>query len=97
MFTGSLSGAGDQDYYTGSGGFSAPAGVHRGCLDGPAGVDFDIYLQRLYFGFFWVDVASGDSVAPDEDVTYNGSAGTYRWRVVSYRGSGNYTFGLNRP
>jgi len=94
--TGSLSGAGDADYYTGTGGFSAPAGTHRGCLDGPAGVDFDLYLQKYgYFG--WSTVARGTSAAPDETVTYTGTAGTYRWRVVSYSGSGSYTFGFDRP
>jgi hypothetical protein len=33
----------------------------------------------------------------DEDVTYNAPAGTCRWRVVSYGGSGAYTFGLTKP
>lgn len=96
VYTGSLSGTGDADIHPNGTYFQAPAGVHRGCLDGPAGVDFDLYLQR-WNGFFWSTVARGISPAPDEDVTHNGSAGFYRWRVVSYQGSGSYTFRMRRP
>jgi streptogrisin C len=42
-------------------------------------------------------VARGISSGPDETVSYNGTAGTYRWRVVSYSGSGSYPFGFDRP
>jgi subtilisin family serine protease len=96
VHTGSLSGSGDADIQPNGTYYQAPAGAHRGCLDGPAGVDFDLYLQR-WNGLFWSTVAQGITPNPDEDVTYNGSAGFYRWRVVSYSGSGGYTFGLNRP
>ncbi|MGI8627233.1 MAG: S8 family serine peptidase [Geodermatophilaceae bacterium] len=96
QFTGSLSGTGDQDYYTSSGGFTAVAGTHRGCLDGPTGVDFDLALYR-WNGFGWSRVAIAQSTGPDESITYNGTAGTYRWRVYSYSGSGSYAFGMQRP
>jgi hypothetical protein len=42
-------------------------------------------------------VAQGITPNPDEDVSFTGSSGYYRWRVVSYSGSGNYTLGINRP
>ena len=96
-FTGSLSGTGDYDnhpngtYYQ-----STVSGTHTGCLDGPAGVDFDLYLYK-WNGFSWSRVASGISTAPDENVTYNGTAGYYYWRVESYTGSGSYTFAMSRP
>lgn len=96
-FTGTLSGSGDYDiqpngtYY-----YSAVSGVHHGCLDGPSGVDFDLYLYK-WNGFSWSRVASGTSTAPDEDVSYSGTAGYYYWRIVSYSGSGSYTFGLSHP
>ncbi|WP_066365574.1 S1 family peptidase [Herbidospora mongoliensis] len=76
--------------------FSASAGTHRLCLDGPNGVDFDLYLQRLS-GSTWTNVASGTSSAPDEAFTYNGSAGTYRYRVHAYSGSGSFTLAYTRP
>ncbi|TYB57265.1 S1 family peptidase [Nonomuraea sp. PA05] len=72
------------------------SGTHAACLDGPAGVDFDVYLQR-WNGASWAVVASGTSPNPDETITYNGAAGYYRYRVHAYSGSGSYTLGLNRP
>ena len=82
---------------TGAGrGFSSGAGTITGCLDGPSGVDFDLYLQKLS-GSTWSNVAQGITSAPDENVSYNGTSGTYRWRVTSYSGSGSYTGGYSTP
>jgi subtilisin family serine protease len=75
---------------------STTAGAHRGCLRGPATADFDLYLDKLS-GSRWGPVAQATGSTSDEDVTYNGTAGTYRWRVVSYAGGGAYTFGLTKP
>jgi subtilisin family serine protease len=95
--TGSLSGGGDLDYHPAPDGYwYAPAGTHQGCLDGPSGVDFDLYLEK-WSGSAWVVVAQGISSAADENVTYSGTAGYYSWRVESYTGSGSYTFGFDRP
>jgi streptogrisin C len=44
-----------------------------------------------------VNVASGITSAPDETVSYNGTAGYYRYRVHAYSGSGSYTLGLSNP
>ncbi|GAA3829877.1 alpha-lytic protease prodomain-containing protein [Sphaerisporangium flaviroseum] len=95
-FTGSLtSGASayqpNNSYYQ-----STVSGTHTGCLDGPNGVDFDLYLQQ-WNGSAWVNVASGTSSGPDETVSYSGAAGYYRYRVHAYSGSGSYTLGLSRP
>jgi subtilisin family serine protease len=94
--TGTLSGAGDSDVHPNGTYFQSPAGLHRGCLDGPTGADFDLYLYR-WNGFTWTVVAQGITSAPDETVTYNGTAGYYYWRVRSYSGSGNYSFAFTRP
>ncbi|WP_020577590.1 S8 family peptidase [Actinopolymorpha alba] len=96
VYTGSLSGTGAVAIQPNGTSFTSGGGTFRGCLDGPSGVDFDLYLQKLS-GSFWITVAQGISTAPDEDVTYTGTSGTYRWRIVSYRGSGSYTFGMTRP
>jgi subtilisin family serine protease len=96
LHSGSLSGPGDSDVHPNGTYFQSIAGTHRGTLDGPAGVDFDLYLYR-WNGFFWSVVASGTSSAPDELVVYNGTAGYYYWRVTSYAGAGAYTFCLQRP
>ena len=96
-FNGVLSGTGDFDiqpngtYY-----FSGVSGTHRGWLRGPTNADFDLYLQK-WNGFFWSTVARSESVTSEEQIAYNGTSGYYRWRVVSFSGSGSYTFWLQRP
>ncbi|MEV0615762.1 S1 family peptidase [Nonomuraea sp. NPDC050404] len=95
-YTGSLTS--NQSQYQPNGSYyqATVSGNHAVCLDGPSGVDFDVYLQR-WNGSSWSVVASGDSPNPDETISYNGSAGYYRYRVHAYSGSGSYTLGLNRP
>ncbi|TMQ97447.1 S1 family peptidase [Actinomadura soli] len=88
------SGASD---YQPSGNYTTTAsGAHTACLDGPDGVDFDVYLQKLN-GTTWQTVAHSISPTPDESITYNGTAGTYRYRVHAYSGTGDYTFGFSKP
>src|SRR5215207_551153 len=91
--TGSVSSGGSQwtPYY-----YSSVSGTHRGCLDGPTGVDFDLYLQK-WNGYYWADVAAGTSPNPDETVSYTGTAGYYRWEVYAYSGSGSYSLGYSNP
>lgn len=81
----------DGSYY-----YSATSGTHVGCLRGPAGADFDLYLQK-WNGSGWADVAVGGTASADEDITYNGTAGYYRYVVHAYSGSGAYTLGLSAP
>jgi subtilisin family serine protease len=95
-YTGTLSGAGDADFHPNGTYFLAAAGLHRGVLDGPAGTDFDLYLNK-WNGLFWVTVARGESVTSHEAISYQGTAGYYRWRVVSYNGAGTYSFCMSRP
>jgi streptogrisin C len=94
--TGSLTAGGsaiqpNNSYYQ-----STASGAHTGCLDGPSDADFDLYLQK-WNGTTWADVASATSPAPDETLTYTGSAGYYRYRVHAYTGSGTYTLGYTKP
>jgi serine protease len=95
--TGTLAGPGDSDIHpNGTYYLSNVAGVHRGWLRGPANTDFDLYLQR-WNGFAWATVARSESSTSAEQVAFSGSAGYYRWLVVSYTGSGSYSFWLQRP
>ncbi|MEU4829605.1 S1 family peptidase [Streptosporangium sp. NPDC023615] len=71
-------------------------GRHLGCLDGPTGADFDLYLQK-WNGSAWQVVAASDSPGPDEKITYTGGPGFYRYRVLSATGSGAYTAGFTAP
>jgi len=96
-FTGFLSGTLDSDFHpNGTWYFSGVAGVHRGWLRGPANADFDLALQK-WNGFFWVIVARSESITSEEQIAYNGTPGYYRWRVLSFSGSGAYTFWLQQP
>lgn len=95
-YTGSLSGTGDYDYHPNGTYFYSGSGTHKGCLRGPDGTDFDLYLWK-WNGSYWATVAQGISSSSSEDVTYTGTSGYYVWRVESYSGSGSYTFGMQRP
>jgi subtilisin family serine protease len=75
---------------------STLSGTHRANLCGPAGTDFDLYLQK-WNGFSWVVVAQGITPGNTESINYTGTAGQYRYRVHAYSGSGNYTLGYTNP
>ncbi|OLF13800.1 serine protease [Actinophytocola xinjiangensis] len=75
---------------------SNASGTHTGCLDGPSGTDFDLYLQK-WNGSTWANVASGTTPNADETLTYNGTSGYYRYQVHAYSGSGQYTLGMTSP
>lgn len=95
-YSGSLGSGGSAVQPNGSYYFSSVSGTHRGCLDGPSGSDFDLYLQK-WSGSTWVSVAQGITASADETVSYSGTSGYYRWVVDAYSGSGSYTLGTNRP
>lgn len=95
-YSGSLSSGGSAVQPSGSYYYSGGSGTHRGCLDGPSGSDFDLYLQK-WTGSTWGGVAQGTSTAADETVSYSGTAGYYRWVVDAFTGSGSYTLGTTRP
>ncbi|MEU5696545.1 S1 family peptidase [Actinosynnema sp. NPDC020468] len=94
--SGSLS-AGGQVYQPNNSYYqSTVSGAHVGCLVGPTGADFDLYLEK-WNGASWTVVAKGDTPAASETVNYNGTAGYYRYRVHAYSGSGAYTLGITNP
>ncbi|HEX7189848.1 MAG TPA: S8 family peptidase [Actinomycetes bacterium] len=95
--SGSLSGTGDYDIHPGGTYYqSTVSGTHKGCLTGPSGADFDLYLYK-WNGSSWSIVARGETASSSETVTYSGTAGYYYWEVYSYSGSGSYTFSSARP
>jgi serine protease len=97
--SGSLA-SGGTNYDPSSTGFSSAGGQFKGYLRGPAGTDFDLILEKLSSGLFgtsWSAVARGETTSSSEDIVYNGTSGTYRWRIKSYSGSGNYDFYVKNP
>ncbi|HEX8338754.1 MAG TPA: S8 family peptidase, partial [Pyrinomonadaceae bacterium] len=97
LYTGTLSYTGDYDYHpNGSYYYSSVSGTHKGCLAGPSGTDFDLYLEK-WNGSAWVIVARSESSTSTETISYSGTAGYYRFQVYSYTGSGSYNFWIVRP
>jgi streptogrisin C len=76
--------------------YSSSTGTHGACLDGPAGTDFNLHLEK-WSGTAWTVVASAESGDEDEIVTYKGGSGYYTWRVTAGKGAGTYTLGYNHP
>ena len=95
-YTGTLSSGGQAYQPTGGSYQSTTSGLHSACLAGPSGTDFDLYLQKLS-GSTWTTVATSNSPSNQETISYNGTAGTYRYRVHAYSGSGTYALGLTKP
>lgn len=95
--SGTLSGTGANSYQPSTSGYvSSISGTHTAALTGPAGTDFDLYLQKLS-GSTWSTVKSSLGSTSTENVSYAGTAGTYRWRVYSYTGSGTYNICTTKP
>ena len=69
--------------------FQSSAGKQEFWLSGPGQADFDIYLYKKS-GSSWVQVASSTGNSSSEKIAYEGAAGTYRLKIVSYSGSGAY-------
>ena len=63
---------------------------------GPSGTDFDLYLEKLSNGSY-VRVARAEGSTSTENITYAGTAGTYRWAVYAYSGSGSLTLRYSTP
>jgi subtilisin family serine protease len=97
QYSGELARAGSLEYHPSGSGYAASSGVHRGCLTGPSGTNFDLYLYKRIGSTSWYQVAVGRSGTSAELVSYTGTAGTYRWAVRSLSGAGKYRFGLQRP
>ena len=94
-YTGSL-GSGQAQVQPNGNYYQSGAGAQRGWLSGPSNADFDLELYR-WNGSSWTRVASSLTPTSTESINYNGSAGYYYWRIVSYSGSGSYTFYMQRP
>ena len=77
---------------------SSVSGTHRGCLRGPASpTDLDLFLEKRGIFNSWSIVARAEGETSNEDIAYNGTSGTYRWRVKSYAGGGAFQFAYSRP
>lgn len=96
-YSGSLAGTGSaQIQPNGSYYQTTTSGRHEAWLRGPSNADFDLELYR-WNGSSWTRVARSAGSTSNEYISYNGTAGYYYWRVISYRGSGAYDLWIKRP
>ena len=89
--------SGTSTYRPSASGFTAASGTIKGCLTGPSGADLDLYLQRRNSSGSWVDVAASEGATSTETITYSAAAGTYRWDIYAYSGSGSFTIRYDVP
>jgi tetratricopeptide (TPR) repeat protein len=77
---------------------NSPAGTHFGHLDGPESQDFDLILESAPGSTGpWSRVVGSEQVSSVEQINYYAPAGWYRWKVISYSGSGSFTFCAKDP
>jgi Zn-dependent metalloprotease len=84
-------------YNPSTSGFTTAGGRISACLTGPAGTDFDLYLQKRTSSGTWSDVAASESATSTESIGYTAGSGTYRVEVYGYSGSGTFTLKYNTP
>jgi hypothetical protein len=94
-YTGSLAATGAVAYAPSSSGRVTAAGTISGSLSG-TGQDFDLFLERLS-GSTWSIVARSEGSTSSETINYSATAGTYRWRILSWAGSGTYSLCVTWP
>lgn len=96
LYSGMLTGAGGFQFQPNGGSIFINDGYHLGCLQGPANANFDLFLEK-WNGSAWTNVATASHPGSIEEITYLGTSGAYRWKVLSISGSGNYTLWLEQP
>lgn len=98
-YNGTISAVGGVSYAPSSSGFTPKAsGTLAGQLSAGSGIDFDLYLDMNYYGT-WVTVAySALDKTSAESLSYPATGGfPYRWRVVSWAGTGAYLLCSKSP
>ena len=78
-------------YVSGTQGFTSAGGALKAWLTGPNGPDFDLYLEKKGTSGSWQRAAQSSGNTANKTIAYNAAAGTYRWRVYSYSGTGAFT------
>jgi serine protease len=95
-YAGTLAASGNYLAPTTNGYVSAVSGTHAAILAGPAGSNFNLHLQKRN-SVGWSAAAASTGTTSSERITYSGTAGTYRWRVHAYSGSGSFTLCEKHP
>jgi subtilisin family serine protease len=98
-FGGSISSPGSIAFQSSKAGFSARQGTLTGNLNVPVNSNFRLHLEKKAGGnrgaFSTILSSTGGSAT--ETISYRAKAGTYRWRIESLVGTGNYTLCAQTP
>jgi len=89
QFGGTLVAGGSTNYQSSMNGFSGGSGSYSGRLTLPSGNTFVLSLEQKK-GRSWTVVASSPGTSETELISFKGKSGTYRWRVRSVYGVGDY-------
>ncbi|MES2884547.1 MAG: S8 family peptidase [Pseudomonadota bacterium] len=100
-YTGSFTASGQSLYAPNSSG-ARPVrnGSYLATMAGPAGTDFDLYLQRRSgTSGSWTQVAASEGSTSSESINYASGSTSYfyRWRAYSYSGTGAVTLCTKAP
>ena len=77
---------------------SSASGTHFGHLDGPDSSDFDLILETASSSAGpWSTYSSSAQASSTEEVKVSAPAGWYRWKVLSYSGTGSFTLCAKHP
>jgi subtilisin family serine protease len=96
-WNGAISGTGASSYEPDGGyWYQSGSGYIRAWLEGTAGTDPDLYLQK-WNGSVWVDVAVSASVTPRERISYLATSGYYTLRLYGYSGGNTYDAWATHP
>jgi len=70
----------------------------NGSLTAATGTDYDLYLDLYYGGVWYIYAYSVTDKTSNETISYSVPSGySYRWRVVSWTGTGAYTLCTKTP
>jgi subtilisin family serine protease len=96
LYTGTLSDNDDRDIQPDGTYYFSSAGTHQGWLTAPEQTHFNLDLLK-WTGTLWATVAESSEAGSEAFISYQGTAGYYAWRIMSYKGGGSYNFWLQRP
>lgn len=100
-YTGTFTASGQSLYAPNSSGAKPAAnGTFAATMTGPAGTDFDLYLQRRAgTSGSWTQVAASEGSTSSESISYASGSTSYfyRWQAYSYSGTGAVTLCTKSP
>jgi subtilisin family serine protease len=96
IYGGNLPGTGSAQYQSSVYGYTGRSGQYVGSLSAQTGTQFRFSLEAKRSSR-WSTVAVSSNTGSGETLSYRGKSGTYRWRIESVSGSGDYSLCAVNP